>query len=94
MEKELILKIMERALEINSRQRNTVFITYYGHVDSISIQIHTNGWKENKHPDYSKSIYMNNRYTNSKKELSEILEYLNKIKELSSTNQSEDSSND
>lgn len=94
MEKELILKIIQKALETNSRQKNTVFINYYGHVNSISIQIHTNGWKENEHPDYSKNIYLDNRpYKQSKEELQEILDKLDKIKELSITNQSHDSSN-
>lgn len=95
MEKELILKIMKEALEINSRQKNTVFISYYGHVETFGIQIHTKGWKRNEHPDYSRNIYMSTQdKIQNKKELEEILEYLNKIKELSSTNQSEDSSND
>ena len=60
MEKELILKIMKTALEINSRERNTIFITYYGHINSLTVQIHTKGWEKNKYPDYSKDIYMNN----------------------------------
>lgn len=92
MERELILKIIEKALEINSRQKNTVFISYYGHTDSISVQIHTRGWKEDEYPDYSKNIYMGNRpYKQNKKELEEVLD---KIKELSITDQSHDSSND
>ncbi len=95
MEKELILKIMERALEINSRERNTIFINYYGHVDSISIQIHTNGWEKDKDPDYSKDIYIEGRlYKQNKDELQEVLNKLDKIKELSITDQSHDSSND
>lgn len=94
MEKELILRIIEKSLEVNSREKNTVFINYYGHVNSISIQIHTNGWKENEHPDYSKNLYLDNRpYKQNEKELNEILEYLDKIKELSITDQSHDSSN-
>lgn len=95
MEKELMLKIVERALEINSRQKNTIFINYFGHVDSLGIQIHTKGWKEGQKPDYSKNVYMGIQSPeNDKKELQEILNKLDKIKELSSTNQSEDSSND
>ena len=91
----LIVKIVEKALEINSREKNTVFIIYYGHVDSLNISIHTNGWKENESPDYTKNIYMGNRpYKQNAEELQEILNKLDKIKELSSTNQSEDSSND
>ena len=94
MERELILKIIEKALEINSRQKNTIFINYYGHVNTISIQIHTNGWKENEDPDYSKNIYIDNRpYKQNKEELQEILNKLDKIKELSITDQSHDSSN-
>ena len=92
MEKELILEIIKKALEINSRQRNTIFINYYGHVNSISIQLHTNGWNQYEKADYSKDIYMeNNSHEQNEKELKEILE---KLKELSITNQSHDSSND
>lgn len=95
MEKELILKIMKEALEINSRQKNTIFISYYGHTDAFGIQIHKKGWKRNEHPDYSRDIYMSIQDKNqNKKELVEILEYLNKIKELSITDQSHDSSKD
>lgn len=95
MEKELILKIMKEALEINSRQKNTIFISYYGHVHSLGIQIHTKGWKEGQNPDYSKNVYMSIQTSKeNEKELQEILKKLDKIKELSSTNQSEDSSND
>ncbi len=84
MEKEFILKIVERALEINSRQKNTIFINYYGHIDSFKIQIHTRGWEKNKNPDYSKDVYMNNSTPEQiKKELLDILKELDKIKELS-----------
>ena len=93
-EKELILKIMKEALEINSEQRNTIFINYFGHVNGLEVQIHTNGWQEEQKPDYYRTVYM--RIQNKKqnqKELLEILEKLKKIKELSKTDQSHDSSN-
>ena len=97
MEKEmmLIVKIVEKALQINSIQKNTVFICYSGHVNEFDIRIHKKGWEAYKDPDYKKDVYMNNRTSEQiEKELTEILEELDKIKELSSTNQSEDSSND
>lgn len=95
MELMLIVKIVEKALQINSRQKNTIFIHYSGHVDGFEIEIYKKGWKEYKNPDYSKDIYMCNRTSEeNQKELTEILQELDKMKELSSTNQSEDSSND
>ena len=95
MVKELILKIMERALEINSKQKNTIFIRYSGHVDGFEIEIYKNGWKEYKKEDYSKCIYMCNRTSEENlKELTKIIKELDKIKELSITDQSHDSSDD
>lgn len=95
MEKELILKIIKNSLEINSREKNTAFINYSGHVNELDIRIHKKGWKEYQDADYSKDVYMNNRTSEQiQEELLEILKELDKIKELSITDQSHDSSND
>ena len=95
MEKELILQIIKKSLEINSREKNTVFINYYGHVNAFEIRIHLKRWEKNESPNYSRTIFMDNHNTeNNERDLREVLEYLNKIKELSITDQSHDSSND
>ena len=44
----LILKIIQIGLMINSREENTVFISYYGHVNLLKIGIHKDGWENNK----------------------------------------------
>lgn len=94
MERELILKIIERVLEINSKERNTIFINYSGHVNELDIRIHKKGWKTYQDPDYSKDVYMNNKTSEQiQEELLEILKELDIIKELSITDQSHDSSN-
>lgn len=83
MEKEaiLIVKIVEKALQINSRQKNTIFIRYSGHVDAFKIEIYKKGWAEGREASYSKSIYMSNRTSEeNQEELTKILDELNKIK--------------
>ena len=82
MEKEylLIVKIIEKALQINSIQKNTIFARYSGHVDAFDIEIYKKGWAEGRKADYSKSIYMCNRTSEeNQKELNQILNELNKI---------------
>lgn len=54
----LILKIVLLGLRINSRERNTIFISYYGHVDLLRVDVHTEGWEKNIYPDYTKEVYL------------------------------------
>lgn len=83
MEKEsmLIVKIVEKALQINNKQKNTIFVRYSGHVEALDIEIYKKGWAEDRKADYSKSIYMCNRTSEeNQEELTKILNELNKIK--------------
>ena len=43
--KEKILKIMELGLEVNSREKNTVFIRFSGHCEIFEVSIQSKGWK-------------------------------------------------
>ena len=76
-----IIEIMELALELNNKEKNTVFINFMGHTPSLSISIHYNGWKNNKESDYEKTIYFTNLMLKEKlEELDKIIEILKELK--------------
>lgn len=50
--KEKILKIMELGLEVNRREKNTVFIRFSGHCEIFEVSIHSKGWKEGLGADF------------------------------------------
>lgn len=52
--KEKILKIMELGLEVNRREKNTVFIRFSGHCEIFEVSIHSKGWKEGLGADFLK----------------------------------------
>lgn len=73
----LILEITKIALEKNQRQKNTIFMYYYGHVNNFSIQVYSKGWSTGAEEDFSKDLYMNTLTEEENiKGLEEILEYL------------------
>lgn len=53
-----IVKLMELALKVNSKEKNTIFINFFGHCESINVQIYKNGWKYKKEADYKKDIHL------------------------------------
>lgn len=55
----LILKIWKTTQMINSRDANTVFIYFSGHVNLFSVHVHTKGWKVDEFPDYAENVYLN-----------------------------------
>jgi hypothetical protein len=60
LEKEIrgkILKIIELALEINTREKNTVFITFHGHRNVFDIKIYNKGWGNGIEENFFKDIY-------------------------------------
>lgn len=60
LEKEIrgkILKIIELALEINTREKNTVSITFHGHCNVFDIKIHNKGWGNGIEENFFKDIY-------------------------------------
>ena len=48
MKKEIkrkIFEIMNLALEINSREKNTIFVEFSGHTNEICVHAYESGWK-------------------------------------------------
>ncbi|WP_336154729.1 hypothetical protein [Fusobacterium polymorphum] len=56
--KEKILKIIELGLEVNSREKNTVFVNYSGHCDVLELRIHSEGWKQGKGANFFRDVYL------------------------------------
>ena len=78
--KEKILKIMELGLEVNSREKNTVFIRFSGHCEIFEVSIHSKGWKEGLGADFFKDMFLarlSQRETEEK--LDEIIEELERL---------------
>ena len=75
---ELVLEIMKVALEKNRKNKNTVFVIFYGHVDGVEVHVYKNGWKENENPDFNVTIYS---YKNKSEKLKQVLKYLKELED-------------
>jgi len=75
--KEKILKIMELGLEVNKKIKKSFFMSYFGHTNSISIEIYRTGWSENKKADYNENIFLDLESANKK-----IIETIKVLEEL------------
>ena len=84
LEKEIrgkILKIIELVLEINTRKKNTVFITFHGHCNVFDIKIYNKGWGNGIEENFFKDIYFDTiSEEKAIKELSEIIKELKNLK--------------
>lgn len=79
--REKILKIMELGLEVNSKEKNTVFIRFSGHCELFEVSIHSKGWKNGVGADFFKDMFLarlSQRETEEK--LDEIIEELERLK--------------
>lgn len=79
--REKILKIMELGLEVNSKEKNTVFIRFSGHCEIFEVSIHSKGWKNGVGADFFKDMFLarlSQRETEEK--LDEIIEELERLK--------------
>lgn len=79
--KEKILKIMELGLQVNSKEKNTVFIRFSGHCELFEVSIHSKGWKNGVGADFFKDMFLarlSQRETEEK--LDEIIEELERLK--------------
>ena len=74
---ELLQKIILKAYKINERTKHTVFVYFYGHVDSFEIEINLNGWEQKKGKDIKLKTYLDRRY--AKAELQHMLDKLEKL---------------
>ncbi len=70
----LIDQIMRIALLVNGATNHNVFIQYSGHIDQLSVQVHENGWVENKR--YSKGFDIDLNSINANELLIEVKTYL------------------
>ena len=78
MEK-LILEIMKVALEKNSKERNTIWVRFSGHVNWLDVSVCTRGYDNQEIPDWSKTIYLYK--DNAKEKLQETLDYLKDLED-------------
>lgn len=75
--KKKVLKIMELGLETNRKIKKSFFMNYFGHTNSISIEIYYTGWSENKKADYNENIFLDLESANKK-----IIETIKVLEEL------------
>ena len=81
--REKILKIMELGLQVNSKEKNTVFIRFSGHCEIFEVSIHSKGWKNGLGADFFKDIFFSNSPKNEAiKILDEIIEKLEKLRTI------------
>ena len=76
--KEKVLKIMELGLEANRKIKKSFFMSYFGHTNSISIEIYRTGWSENKKADYNENIFLDLESANQK--IIKTIEILEELK--------------
>lgn len=60
--KELVLKIMNKAIEKTATTSSDVFVDFSGHVKSLSVSIHINGYKSNDKEVINKDTYLDPNY--------------------------------
>ena len=76
---ELLQKIMLKAYEINKNTKHTIFVNFVGHVEWLEVQVHLNGWEENKGKDIELTAHLDKE--NANVELQKILKKLEELEE-------------
>lgn len=76
--KKKVLKIIGLGLETNRKIKKSFFMSYFGHTNSISIEIYRTGWSENKKADYNEHIFLDLESANKK--IIETIKVLEKLK--------------
>ena len=76
--REKIVKIMGLGLEVNNREKNTVFVNFSGHCDFLGVEIDYDGYDErNKGKNLKKLLGLN--LESDVKELDVIIEELERL---------------
>jgi len=79
--REKIVKIMGLGLEVNSREKNTVFVNFSGHCDFLGVEIDYDGYDErNKGKNLKKLLALN--LESDVKELDVIIEELERLRTI------------
>lgn len=74
---ELLQKIILKAYQVNKNTRHTIFVNFMGHVKWLEVQVHLNGWEENKNKDTKLIAHLDNKFAKA-----ELQHMLNKLEEL------------
>lgn len=76
--REYLVKIIGLSYEVNSREKNTMFVDFSGHTNQIDVNVHLNGWKPDVGYDEKYCIYLDRE--DSEENLKELLKYLKSLK--------------
>lgn len=76
---ELARQILTQAIELSTTTIIDVFVDFSSHTKGLTVRVMLEGWKEETTTDYSKTIYID--WPNSEKDLQEVIDYLEKLKE-------------
>ncbi len=71
---QLILDILQLAVEISENTKTDVFVNYAGHVDELGIMIFHGGWSGGRNADYKKDIYLDTNSRRTEEDITEALE--------------------
>nr|DAI08900.1 MAG TPA: hypothetical protein [Caudoviricetes sp.] len=78
LHKEKVLKIMELGLEVNKKIKNSFFMSYFGHTNSINIEIYYCGWEVLKSAVYTENVFLD--LENADEKINKIIKKLEELK--------------
>lgn len=82
--KEKVIEIMNLVLELNSRNKNTIFVEFFGHTNEICVHAYESGWEhwrktgEGRKKMNESYLYLDN--DNCIEKLNNLIEKLKKMK--------------
>lgn len=86
MEKEIkrkIFEIMDLALEINSREKNTIFVEFSGHTNEICVHNYEKGWEHRRETgEGRKKLSKNYLYLDNDDCIEKLNNLIKKLKEM------------
>lgn len=86
MKKEIkrkIFEIMDLALEINSREKNTIFVEFSGHTNEICVHNYESGWEHwRKTGEGRKKLSENYLYLDKDDCIEKLNNLIKKLKEM------------
>ena len=71
---QLILDILQLAVEISKNTKTDVFVDYSGHVDLLKVVIFNSGWSDGRSGDYKKSIYLDTTEYRTEEDIINVLD--------------------
>ena len=74
---ELLQKIILKAYQVDKNTKHTIFVNFMGHVEWLEVQVHLNGWEQNKSRDIELTAHLD-----KKGAILELQSILDKLEEL------------